>query len=30
MAWAVVDGGRVVNLVMSQTGVGFVRIWYWE
>ena len=26
MAWAVVDGGRVVNLVMSQTGVGFVEV----
>jgi len=26
MAWAVVDGDIVVNLVVSQTGVGFVEV----
>lgn len=26
MAWAIVDGDRVVNLVVSQTGAGFVQV----
>lgn len=26
MAWAVVDGDRVVNLVVTQTGDGFVEV----